>query len=259
MQDHDLDLLTDAARIAGRISTSYAGQTARRWEKPGDAGPVTEADIAVNDMLHSVLRQARPDYGWLSEETEDSAARLDHDTVFIVDPIDGTRSFAEGNPTWAHSIAVAHKGIVTAAVIFLPQRKKLYAAGKGAGATLNGASVRVSSHDALKNASVLTTRPAMKDSHWKTGAPEVDVSYRPSLAYRMACIAEGRFDVMFTFRPTWEWDIAAGDLIIAEAGGRISDRNGLPLRFNNTTPLLNGVVAGNPAVHSATLDALWPA
>ncbi|MEP3785157.1 3'(2'),5'-bisphosphate nucleotidase CysQ [Ascidiaceihabitans sp.] len=259
MQDHDLDLLIDACRIAGRIATSYAGKTAKRWDKPEDAGPVTEADLAVNDMFHAVLRQARPDYGWLSEETEDSTARQDCDTVFIVDPIDGTRSFAAGDPTWAHSVAVAHEGHVTAAVVYLPLRDKLYAARKGGGATLNGTHMRVSSQKTLHKSSVLTTRPAMKDSNWKNGAPDVDFNYRPSLAYRMACIAEGRFDVMFTFRPTWEWDIAAGELIIAEAGGAISDRTGRPLTFNNPTPQLNGVIAGTPLVHRDTLDALHPA
>ena len=103
----DLPLLIEAARIAGRVATSFTGPTAARWDKPGDAGPVTEADLAVNDLLMSNLRAARPTYGWLSEETDDTTERLDHETVFIVDPIDGTRNFIEGGRTWAISIAVA--------------------------------------------------------------------------------------------------------------------------------------------------------
>jgi myo-inositol-1(or 4)-monophosphatase len=256
--DHDLDLLIDAARIAGRLSTSYIGETAKRWDKPDGAGPVTEADLAVNDMLSVVLQQARPDYGWLSEETEDSSARLSRDTVFIIDPIDGTRGFAAGERTWAHALAVAHKGVVTAAVVFLPMLDKIYVARKGGGARLNGSPIRVSDQKTLTDAAVLTTRPALQDEHWRDGAPEVNFNYRPSLAYRMASVAEGRFDAMFTFRPTWEWDIAAGQLIIAEAGGASSDKTGAPLRFNNAQPLLNGVVAGNPMVHRDTLAALAP-
>lgn len=92
----DLPLLIDAARMAGRVATSFVGPAAARWDKPDDAGPVTEADLAVNDALSSTLRLARPDYGWLSEETEDDGARLTADTVFIVDPIDGTRNFVDG-------------------------------------------------------------------------------------------------------------------------------------------------------------------
>ena len=89
MPASDLPLLIDAARIAGRVATSFAGKSAQRWDKPGGAGPVTEADLAVNGLLENVLLLARPDYGWLSEETEDGTKRLGHDRVFIVDPIDG--------------------------------------------------------------------------------------------------------------------------------------------------------------------------
>ncbi|MDA7966769.1 inositol monophosphatase family protein, partial [Ruegeria sp.] len=95
----DLPLLIDAAQKAGRIATRYSGPQAQRWDKPEGAGPVTEADLAVNAMLERDLRAARPDYGWLSEETEDSPDRQSRDRVFIIDPIDGTRSFAEGSRT----------------------------------------------------------------------------------------------------------------------------------------------------------------
>lgn len=122
----DLPLLIDAARMAGRVATSFVGPAAARWDKPDDAGPVTEADLAVNDALSSTLRLARPDYGWLSEETEDDGARLTADTVFIVDPIDGTRNFVDGGRTWAISVAVAHKAQVSAAVhLFATARKAL--------------------------------------------------------------------------------------------------------------------------------------
>jgi myo-inositol-1(or 4)-monophosphatase len=138
---HDLPLLIDAARMAGRVATSYVGTTAARWDKPGGAGPVTEADLAVNTLLEATLRQARPDYGWLSEESDDNALRLSQDRVFIIDPIDGTRSFVEGSDTWAHSIAVAEHGQITAAVVYLPLLDRLYAASLGGGARLNNAPI----------------------------------------------------------------------------------------------------------------------
>ena len=134
----DLPLLIEAAHAAGREASVFVGPLAVSWEKPENAGPVTEADIAVNELLISKLRAARPDYGWLSEETEDSAERLSKDTIFIVDPIDGTRSFVAGSRTWAISIAIAQQGRITAAVVFLPLRNKMYAAGLGIGTTLNG-------------------------------------------------------------------------------------------------------------------------
>ena len=100
MQATDLDLLTQAARRSGDIAMGYFGQSPEIWDKPDDAGPVTAADLAVNTMLEQTLQAARPTYGWLSEETEDDTARLTKDTVFVVDPIDGTRAFINGTKDW---------------------------------------------------------------------------------------------------------------------------------------------------------------
>lgn len=254
----DLPLLIEAARAAGDVAMGYIGRTARRWDKPEGAGPVTEADLAVNDRLLADLQGARPDYGWLSEETEDSAARLSRKRVFIVDPIDGTRSFVEGSDTWAHSLAVVEDGKVTAAVVYLPKRGLLYSAALGEGAALNGQPVAPSAAS-LDNAEVLAARPVMRGEYWQdAAAPTFRRAYRPSLAYRMALVAEGRFDGMLTLRPCWEWDIAAGDLILREAGAHCTDRTGQPLRFNNPDPRLNGVIAGGAAVHSGLAAALLP-
>ena len=255
----DLSLLIEAARAAGEVALGYTGPDARRWDKPGDAGPVTEADPAVNDTLHGILQGARPGYGWLSEETEDSPERLDRSRVFIVDPIDGTRSFVEGSDTWAHSLAVAEGGRVTAAVVYLPKRGLLYAAAQGQGAQLNDTPIAPTGTPALAQAEVLAARPVMQSQYWRHGAqPTFRRAYRPSLAYRLALVAEGRFDGMLTLRPCWEWDIAAGDLILREAGARVTDRTGHDLRFNNADPRLNGVIAGGAAVHAGLTAALRP-
>ncbi|MEX0338437.1 MAG: inositol monophosphatase family protein, partial [Arenibacterium sp.] len=133
----DLTLLIEAARAAGETARKFSGLTARQWDKADGAGPVTEADLAVNEVLEEKLRGARPDYGWFSEESEDDLSRLACERVFIVDPIDGTRSFVEGSNTWAHSLAVVENGIVTAGVVYLPMRDKLYGAALGQGAFLN--------------------------------------------------------------------------------------------------------------------------
>ncbi len=255
----DLTLLLDAAHEAGRIATRFTGPEARRWDKPDGAGPVTEADLAVNEMLEDRLQTARPDYGWLSEETEDNTDRLTRERVFIVDPIDGTRSFAEGSNTWAHALAIAERGRVVAGVIYLPKRDLLYSAALGQGAFLNGEQIRVRPQDDLTRAEILAARPNLADMHWTAGKPpDFARSYRPSLAYRLALVAQGRYDGMLTLRPSWEWDIAAGDLILREAGARCTDRNGVDLLFNNARPLLNGVVAGGQPVHAQLQGALKP-
>ncbi|MEX3313865.1 3'(2'),5'-bisphosphate nucleotidase CysQ [Sulfitobacter sp. PS-8MA] len=253
----DLDLLIAAARAAGEVARGFAGPSAKSWDKPDNAGPVTEADLAVNDLLLAQLRGARPDYGWLSEETEDNSDRLAHDRVFIIDQIDGTRSFVAGENTWAHSLALAEAGEVTAAVVYLPLRDMLYAASRGGGATLNGTPILSSSLTDLAAATVLAARPALVAERWHGGAPPVfKRSYRPSLAYRMALVADASFDAMITLRRTWEWDIAAGTLIVTEAGGQCSTAKGGPLRFNNPDPRVDGIVAGGPAIQAALIDAL---
>lgn len=253
----DLPLLIDAVRMAGRVATSFVGKSAKRWDKADGAGPVTEADLAVNDMLKQQLLLARPDYGWLSEETEDGVKRLEHERVFIVDPIDGTRSFTEGANTWAHAIAVAEHGQITSAVVYLPLRGLLYSAALGHGAHLNGASIQASGVSAFEDSTILAAKPAIAGPTWRSGTcPPFKCAYRPSLAYRLGLVAEARFDAMLTLRPSWEWDIAAGALIIAEAGGTITNQRGAPLRFNNADPRLDGIVAGGTSIHAALMDAL---
>jgi len=254
--DTDLALLTRAARAAGQVATGFTGPLAKRWDKPDGAGPVTEADIAVNETLAEMLRPARPGYGWLSEESPDTEDRLGADRVFIIDPIDGTRSFMDGATTWAHALAVAEAGVVVAAVIYLPMRDQLYSAAAGQGAFVNGRPIAPSRREAVDGASVLAARPALDPSLWKDGVPRFKREYRPSLAYRMAAVAEGRFDAMLTLRDSWEWDVAAGDLILREAGARVTDRTGGPLVFNNPQPLVNGVLAGGASVHAGLLAGL---
>jgi myo-inositol-1(or 4)-monophosphatase len=252
----DLCLLTDAIRKAGRVATSYVGSAAQRWDKPGGAGPVTEADLAVNSYLETALRQARPDYGWLSEESADSPERLSKETIFIVDPIDGTRSFVEGSKTWAHSIAVAHRGVITAGAVYLPQRDLLYTAARGEGAWLNGEPLSTSRQDDLEGAEILAAKPMVAPEHWPQGVPGFNRAHRPSLAYRLGLVGQGRFDGMLTFRPTWEWDVAAGALIVEEARGTCTDKSGLPVRFNNPHPQLDGLIATGGNLHRPLLLAL---
>lgn len=256
MPEADLALLEDAAREAGRIALGFAGRGPEIWDKPGGLGPVTEADLAVNDMLEARLREARPDYGWLSEESVDGTERLERERVFVIDPIDGTRNFIEGGESWAHALAVVERGTVTAAVVYLPVKGKLYAAARGAGAWLNGRPIRASARPDLSGATMLAAKPTYDARHWPGGVPPVTRVYRPSLAYRLALVAEGRFDAMLTLRDSWEWDIAAGELLLREAGAAVSDRHGAALRFNNAHPQVKGVLAAGAGVHAGLLAGL---
>jgi len=249
LQANDLTILIDAARAAGELALPFWRNAHQSWEKADGAGPVTEADLAVDAMLRDRLLEARPDYGWLSEETDDDPVRLKHDAVFIIDPIDGTRAFMANERTWAHSLAVAHRGRIVAAVIFLPAMDKLYTAVLGGGAELNGQRICSSRASDLQNATVLTAKPNLDPKFWPLGVPPVRRHFRASLAYRLALVAEGRFDAMLAFRDTWEWDVAAGSLIAEEAGGTVSDRHGNLPEFNNPAPFLSGLIAAGPNIH----------
>ncbi len=256
MPARDLALLTEAALAAGEIALRFWKQTPKFWDKGGGHGPVTEADFAVNDMLAATLRAARPDYGWLSEETEDGAARQDAERLFIIDPIDGTRAFLAGEETFAHSLAVAEGGRVTAAVVYLPALDRLYTACDHGPALCDGVEIAASGIAGTEGASVLATAPSMAAQHWPGGVPEVKRSFRASLAYRLCLVAEGRFDGMLTLRDTWEWDIAAGCLIAERAGAMVSDRVGDRILFNASHPQAAGVVAASPGLHGALMARL---
>ncbi|TFL20294.1 3'(2'),5'-bisphosphate nucleotidase CysQ [Jannaschia formosa] len=241
---------------AGRIARFHATRDLRVRDKGDGQGPVTAADLAVDAMLRETLTAARPDYAWLSEESPDDPARLNARRVFVVDPIDGTRAFIAGEPTWAHSLAVVEDGVPVAAAIYLPMKDRLYAAALGAGATREGWPIAPSGRTVLDGAEVLGARPAFRDEVWRGGTPPIARRWVSSLAFRLALAAEGRFDAMLTLRETWEWDIAAGALIVTEAGGAATTRSGATLRFNNPLPQVPGVVAGTHAVQKALLTRL---
>lgn len=258
MPEPDLGLIAGAAHEAGEIALRYFRNRPQTWEKSAEAGPVTEADLAVDAMLRERLLAARPDYGWLSEETEDHPARLETGRAFIVDPIDGTRAFIDGQTAWAVSIAVAERGRVVAGIVCLPAQDLVYAAALNEGATVNGTPIRASTRADVAGATVLANRMTFRPEFWPRGVPELKRHFRPSLAWRLALVGEGRFDAMVMLRPAWEWDIAAGSLIAAEAGAKVTDGRGRPLEFNSRHPQSDGVVAAPPALHAGLMALLSP-
>ena len=250
----DRDLITAAAEAAGRIAMPFFRASCESWEKAEEAGPVSEADMAVNAYLEETLRGARPDYGWLSEESEDGSDRLSRARVFIVDPIDGTRAFLKGETGFAVAIAVVEHGAVTASTVHLPARGETYAAALGLGATLNGAAIAPSPRTQLAGATAVGAGASYKPEHWPGGVPEIKRSFRHALEWRLCLIADGSFDLMVTLRDAYEWDVAAGALIVTEAGARISDRDGAPLAFNSPCAKLPGVIAAPAPLHAALTE-----
>lgn len=255
-RETDLELLTRAAETAGHIAMRFWRRDPRAWDKGDGQGPVTEADLAVNDALSDMLQSARPGYGWLSEESEADPARLDADFCFIIDPIDGTRAFIDGQDGFSHSLAVAQGDRIVAAVVHLPARGLTYTAQADGPALLNGRPI-APSDAGIEGARVLTYRAVTDAVHWQGGvAPPFRREFRSSLAWRLCLAAEGRFDAALSLRSAWEWDIAAGALIAARAGAAVTDRRGGRMRFNSPRAMVDGLLVAGPRLHEAILTRL---
>lgn len=248
-------LLEHAARAAAPIAMAAfrpgRAPEAKTWSKNHDKSIVTETDLAVNAALRETLLGARPDYGWLSEEDADGPHRLKTARQFIVDPIDGTRSFANGEPEFCLSLALAESGRAVAGVIFAPALDALYSAALGRGATLNGAPVAVSSRTEPDAAHALCNKSDLRASLWSGGAPKVRREYVHPIAYRLCVLARGGADALIALRATNEWDVAAGSLIAAEAGAVVTEASGAPYAFNKPTTRVGGCLAAPPELHAA--------
>lgn len=259
-EDHlsDLALLLDAAKGAGEIAERHFRANFKTWDKGDGQGPVTEADLAVNAFLQSKLGAARPGYGWLSEESDPlgDTARLGYEMAFVVDPIDGTRAFIDGQSGFATAVAVVKGGLPVAAVVHLPVKNLTYSAALGDGAHLNGEKLHIAPFEGTRQAEVLAAKAALDPARWPGGQPALKRHFRPSLAWRLSLVAQGRFDAMLTLRDAWDWDIAAATLIAQEAGIHVSDRKGGSLVFNTANARSPGVIAARSGLHDRLIAGL---
>ncbi|MEO9168999.1 MAG: 3'(2'),5'-bisphosphate nucleotidase CysQ [Aestuariivirga sp.] len=249
----DVDLIQTILEQVGKTALQYFRKDPKTWAKP-DGSVLTEADLAVNETIHTLIAKARPDDAWLSEEGPDDPARLTRQRCWIVDPIDGTRSFSLGRDEWCIGMCVVENGKPTATGVLHPATQKLFLAAKGMGATLNGKPIHVNDAADLSHAR-LAGRPAALRRLQAPEATPIDMSYTPQIA-RLAMLAAGEVDVVASFGPKHDWDIAPGALLVTEAGGKITDEAGLTMTFNHSTPRQNGLVAAGKARHAAVLKAM---
>jgi myo-inositol-1(or 4)-monophosphatase len=244
----DLDLIRSAALAAGELALAERDAGLKIWSKSGGS-PVTSADLAVDKVLRDTLLGARPDYGWLSEETVDNADRLSKRRIFVVDPIDGTVAYMKGKPWWCVPIAVVEDGRPVAAVIHAPALGETFTAVLGGGAALNGRPISASDATDLDDASVLADARLMEGPQWPEPWPAMRFEKRNAIAYRMALVAAGAFDAAIALTPKWDWDVCAGALIAQEAGAKVSDHHGGQWRFNQADPRQNSLICSAPALH----------
>lgn len=244
----DLELIVDAAREAGAVALRYFRHEPEVWWKNEGRSPVSAADFAANEALASTLQKARPNYGWLSEETDDDPARLVNDTLFVIDPIDGTRGFIAGLDLWCVSVAVVHKGRPTAGVLYAPALDELFTAVTDGPALKNGAPISVSARPSTEVQRLATAEEMLKGFDPDFRKTIERTKHVPSLAYRLAMVADGRLEGTLVKRDSHDWDLAAADLILERAGGALVDLDGRPLIYNRPD-VTHGELCGAPVAH----------
>lgn len=253
--DIDRALLCDRLALAVREAGALALQTFRRqpvnWIK-GVSSPVSEADVAVDALLCERLLAIR-DAGWLSEETEDDPARLRRAEVWVVDPIDGTRAYLAGLPDWVIAAALVRAGRPLVGALYAPVSDELFLAVAGEGATLNGAPIAASTGDHLAGATFSGAKRRL-DSLAAIEPRIATVPRIPSLALRLARVATGALDGTFVAPNSRDWDLAAADLLVHEAGGALTDFTGRPLRYNKPESAHGALIAAGHPRHAALIE-----
>ena len=234
-----LEVAQKAAKLAGRVQMKYFGQTVKVKTKASAIDLVTSVDDECDQKIVKLLRKHFPDHGFVTEETcveDDPAYRFDLSRTWIIDPLDGTTNYAHGFPQFAVSIAFAIEGKLAVGVVYDPFKKEMFSAVKGRGASLNGQPISVSNTQHLGQALLATgfpydlvNEPNNNLSHFERILPQCHGVRRPgAAALDLAYLACGRLDGFWELRLS-PWDIAAGMLIIEEAGGKITDLTGAPL------------------------------
>ncbi|MCA1456255.1 3'(2'),5'-bisphosphate nucleotidase CysQ [Bradyrhizobium sp. BRP22] len=235
----DAALLADTVREAGALALSLFRTDLKNWIK-GASSPVSEADIAVNDLLERRLRSATPDYGWLSEESADDKARLGKRLVWIVDPIDGTRSYLAGREDWCVSVALVENASPVLAAVFAPASDEFFFAARRQGTARNGITVRAAAGTDLDFSRVAGPKPLVQrlspTAHEITLHPRIG-----SLALRLCRVAHGALDAAFAGGNSHDWDLAAANLIVQEADGRMTALSGDAIAYNRRE-LVHGVL-----------------
>lgn len=244
--------LADAVVAAGAVAMAMFRAGLKTWSKIGGS-PVTEADIAVDTMLRERLTLLAPAYGWLSEETADEPSRLARERLWIVDPIDGTRAYMGGHPDWAVSVALVERGRPIAAALFAPVTDELFVATVGGGALLNAQPIVASRADAIAGARI--DGPAPFVSQLAQGVEMRRVPRIRSLALRLARVATGEIDVALASPNGNDWDLAAADLLVHEAGGRLTTLDGLPLAYNAPVPRHGALISAGGLLHPLLIEA----
>jgi myo-inositol-1(or 4)-monophosphatase len=249
----DRQRLAESVKEAGAIALSFFRGPLRSWTKGQGDSPVTEADIAANDLLHR--RLVSDGDGWLSEESENDPARLAARRVWVVDPIDGTRAYIAGREDWSISVALVEAGRPVVAALYVPVSDEMFLATAGGGATRNDAPIRASQQSGLAGARVAGPKRVLEQIA-RTGSDIVAMPRVHSLALRLARVAHSELDAAIAGGNGHDWDLAAADLLVHEAGGMMTALDGKVLIYNRPDPVHGVLIAAGRGRYAALVDLI---
>jgi myo-inositol-1(or 4)-monophosphatase len=247
--------LAAAVREAGALALSLFQTPIRNWTKGPSSSPVCEADIAVDKLMRERLTAGGDGIAWLSEESVDDGARLGARYVWIVDPIDGTRAYIAGSPDWAVSAALIEGTRPIAACLYAPALDEFFMARAGTGATLNGAPIAATKGADLQNLRITGPKNLLERLS-PLLPPFTTVPRSRSLALRLARLAQGAYDVAFAGGNSHDWDLAAADLLVHEAGGALTPLTGGNVAYNQPVPRHGMLVAAGRDRHAALIKLI---
>jgi myo-inositol-1(or 4)-monophosphatase len=247
--EQELKFLTEALIDAGRVAMSLHGHNPEHWVK-SDGSIVTAGDLAVNNSLLGALKAAYHDDAILSEETPDTPDRLDKRRLWIIDPIDGTRNYFNGGTDWCIGVALLEDGELKVSCLYQPTENRMYTAIRGGGAYRNNRRINTSP-EAINVITPKSLQPGITQAGLQ---PQASGSL--ALLLRFAAIAEGRLAGSISIGNKKDWDIAAGHLLLMEAGGMASTQTGQKIIYNQRDPWQPGLIAATSQQHATILKVV---
>ena len=243
-----LGIISEALLEAGNIALKFENQNLNlAYKSPSQ--PVTDADIEINNFLRLFFKKNTPTFGWLSEESDDDMSRFQCDYFWCVDPIDGTRSFINKKPEYTISVALIKKSKPIFGIIYNPRTKELFHAEKNKGAYCNRKKIFVSEKKELEEATLAISTSESKIFE-KKNIKKKKLLKIGSIAYKIALVAKGTIDATVSITKKNDWDVAAADLILREAGGVTSELKGNEIVYNSVDLKVSSIISSNKILHN---------
>lgn len=243
------DIIYEAGKIAIDLSSEKSGY----WYKSANQ-PVTSADLAINSFLKNYFKKITPEFGWLSEESDDDRSRFTKKTFWCVDPIDGTRSYINNKPEFVISLALIHNCSPIFGIIFNPKTDEMFIAERGLGAYCNKSRINVSQKVQINDCKVAISNSEKEKIKKYSFFNSLDITSMGSIAYKIALVAKGEIDIALSFTKKSDWDLAAANLILEESGGQISDIQGKKIIYNTDKLTISSVCASNATIHKKIIN-----